>query len=134
VGQVEKANVRAWIWSDYVWHHPETFWKQMPKSVLQSNWYYEDDFTVPRPAGTPAWLRAAEFYARLEEHGYDQIPTGSNWSTPHNFQKTVEYCRKVIAPQRLKGFLTAPWKPTIERERAHHEAAVEQVVQAKASW
>src|SRR5690606_5787590 len=34
VNEVERQNVRAWIWSDYVWHHPELFWKQMPRSVM----------------------------------------------------------------------------------------------------
>ncbi|MDI6828271.1 MAG: hypothetical protein QME62_07300 [Armatimonadota bacterium] len=37
VQQVEKNGVRAWIWSDYVWVHPDRFWEKMPKSVLQSN-------------------------------------------------------------------------------------------------
>ena len=38
------ARLRPWIWSDYAWKHGEEFLKRMPKSVLQSNWYYELDF------------------------------------------------------------------------------------------
>jgi hypothetical protein len=131
VEQVEKAKVRPWIWSDYVWNQPEAFWKNMPKSVLQSNWYYELEFERHFPDDAPGWQRAAKYYRQLEEHGCDQIPTASNWSSPLNFGMTVEHCRQVIAPERLKGFLMAPWKPTIEAERAHHEAAIAQVAQAR---
>lgn len=42
--EVMKKGSRPWIWSDYVWHHPEKFFKMMPKSVIQSNWYYGEDF------------------------------------------------------------------------------------------
>ena len=32
---VERNNVRAWVWSDYVWKHTDEFIAKMPKSVLQ---------------------------------------------------------------------------------------------------
>ena len=35
---------RAWVWSDYVWQHPEAFYAKMPKWVVQSNWYYLAEF------------------------------------------------------------------------------------------
>ena len=44
VKQVERRGVRPWIWSDYGWKHGDEFLKRMPKSVLQSNWYYGLDF------------------------------------------------------------------------------------------
>ena len=49
---VERENVRAWIWSDRMWDHGDDFLKQMPKSVLQSNWYYRNDglFSTPLSA------------------------------------------------------------------------------------
>ena len=56
--QVESKGVRPWIWSDYCWHHKDEFLNRMPKSVLQSNWYYGADFecrrtwTSRRPAST----------------------------------------------------------------------------------
>lgn len=37
IGEVMKNGSHPWIWSDYVWHHKNTFFKNMPKSVLQSN-------------------------------------------------------------------------------------------------
>ena len=127
VEQVENAGARPWIWSDYLWHHEEVFFRKMPKSVVQSNWYYSEDFEDFRSEANRTYVDA---YDKLEAHGYDQIPTGSNWASPLNFERTVAFCRKHIAPERLLGFLTAPWHPTLEPERAHHEAAIEQVAAA----
>ena len=128
VKQVEEAgegNTRPWIWSDYVWNHPEEFLAQMPKSVMQSNWYYSDSFSIDRRKNDRAtYVRA---YAQLEEHGYDQVPTGSNHSFPENFQKTVDYCTKKIAPERLKGFMQTVWRPTQTRYRDRQLEAVDLV-------
>ena len=49
---------------------------------------------------------------RLEKAGCDQLPTGSNCYNDKNLGLTVPFCRKVIAPERLKGFMTAPWCAT----------------------
>jgi len=127
VDAVEKAGARAWVWSDYIWHHPDEFVQKMPKSVLQSNWYYGagfENFAEGDPQKT--YVQA---YDLLEEHGYDQLPTGSNWSTPGNVPGTVEYCMQRIAPERLKGFMTAPWHITLEEFRAEHEAAIDEIAE-----
>jgi len=126
VRHVEKAGTRAWIWSDYLWHHPEEFFKNMPKSVLQSNWYYGAEFKEDIPA--------VKAYLDLEAHGYDQVPTGSNWSIPENFQRTVEYCRTHIDPQHLLGFLQTSWRPTLEEFRRQHMEAIEVAAKARAEW
>jgi hypothetical protein len=113
--QVEKGGARPWVWSDYVWHHPDEFFKKMPKSVLQSNWYYGKEFS--RKIG---YVKA---FLDLEAHGYDQVPTGSNWSDPANFPGLVRYCRRYVSPERLLGFLQTPWLPTLKPfRRAHLEA------------
>jgi hypothetical protein len=124
--QVEKGGVRPWVWSDYVWHHPEDFYATMPLSVLQSNWYYATDFG-------PETIHART-YLDFETHGYDQIPTYSNWSDPRNVMLTVQFCREHIAAQRLKGFLQTAWKPTLEVCRERHEQAIELVRQARTWW
>ncbi len=124
IEQVQAAGVRPWIWSDYVWHHPEDFYKKMPKSVLQSNWYYGEEFDVNDEK------RYVKAYVELEEHGYDQVPTGSNWSNDVNFQRTVDFCKKHIAPELLKGFLHAPWRPTLEQYREHSLNAIRQTAAA----
>jgi hypothetical protein len=123
---VEKGGARAWVWSDYVWHHPEAFYAKMPRTVLQSNWYYGTDF-----GPGVVYARA---YADLEAHGYDQVPTGSNWTDPQNLGQTVDHCRRVIATERLKGFLQTIWKPTLEACRQRHVEAIDLLGQARASW
>ncbi len=115
---VQKAGVRPWIWSDYLWRHPEDFFEMMPKEVLQSNWYYGKEF------GDDKMVLA---YDELDAHGYDQIPTASNHSYKENFSLTVEYCKKHIKPEHLKGFLQTPWRPTIEEYRQRHMEAIDEV-------
>ncbi|MFH1005912.1 MAG: Tat pathway signal protein [Candidatus Latescibacterota bacterium] len=126
VEQVERAGVRAWVWSDYVRRHPDLFFSNMPKSVLQSMWYYDHVFT-----GDREHLKA---YLALEEHEYDQVPCGSTWTDADNFRKTVRFCTDHIAPERLKGFLMAAWKPTVERRRYRHFEAASEVEYGRAEW
>ncbi|MCS6829947.1 MAG: Tat pathway signal protein [bacterium] len=123
VEQVERHGVRAWIWSDYYWHHPEAFVKNMPRSVVQSNWYYGAEFDLQDAA-----VRA---YLELEQHGFEQIPTGSNWSSDVNFERTVQFCRSAIAPERLLGFLQTSWKPTLAQCRQKHLDALQQIAHAR---
>jgi hypothetical protein len=128
VDEIEKNGVRPWIWSDYIWNHEEEFLKKMPKSVLQSNWYY---------GGFPARNEAEENYIRayevLAENGFDQVPTGSNWSSgcDLNFVRTVEYFMNNISSDTVKGFMQAPWKPTIRATKYRHYEAIEHVGQGK---
>lgn len=126
VDQVERGGARAWIWSDYVWHHPEAFFDKMPGSVLQSNWYYGTEFG--------AEVDRVRAYDSLEAHSYDQIPTGSNWQAPENFRGIVSYCAEHVAPERLKGFLQTVWRPTLEDCRRRHEDAIDLVGQVKANF
>jgi hypothetical protein len=117
VEQVEKAGSRTWIWSDYVWEHPEPFWEKMPHSVLQSNWYYGGAFGPD--------VKEVRAYLDLDTNGFDQIPTLSNWTTPDNIPGTVRFCREHLSPERLKGFLLAPWRPTLEACRDRHLDALD---------
>jgi len=128
IGEVEKNGVRPWVWSDYAWHKPDVFFRKMPKSVLQSNWYYGSGFdpnTLKEPVKSYVKL-----YDDLETYGYDQVPTGSNHSVPENFESTVDYCLKVIDPSRLSGFMTAPWRPTLAPCLDRHKEAISQVAKA----
>jgi len=132
VEQVEKRNVRPWIWSDYVWHHPDEFFRKMPKSVLQSNWFYQA--TLKRNRMTKFSRSRVNAYLDLDAHGYDQVPTSSNHANNASFQATVDFCRERIHPKRLKGFLQTPWRATVERYRKHHERAIRQVGTAIRGW
>ena len=128
IGEVEKKNVRSWIWSDYAWHHPDVFFKKMPKSVVQSNWYYGSSFDLNKLENpTKTYV---ELYHKLEAHGYDQIPTGSNWSNDTNMESTINYCKDVINPSRLLGFMTATWRPTLPLCIDKHQDAIKQIGKA----
>jgi hypothetical protein len=119
---VEAAGCRPWVWSDYLWHHPELFWKKMPKHVLQSNWYYGFSFSRKLPH--------VQAYLDLDRHGYEQVPTGSNWNQERNFERTVSFCTRNLKPARLLGFMQSSWKPTLEVCRDRNVAAIEQVGRA----
>jgi len=101
----------------------------MPKTVLQSNWYrhpvtgkaesvYGGVFNKDIPCG--------QAYVDLDQKGYEQIPTISNWETPDNISGTIDFCRKNLSKERLKGFLLTPWKPTLEAARERHLDAIAQ--------
>jgi len=118
--EVEKQGVRPWVWSDYYWKHPAEFLSRMPKTVLQSNWYYEAKFD-------PATNKCVKAYLDLDKAGFDQVPTGSNWSNDVNFKGTVEFCRKNLKPELLKGFLMAPWFFTLPEWQEKNMQAIAQV-------
>ncbi len=110
VEQVEKQNARAWIWPDYMlWNFPDEFLEKMPKTVVQSNWYYDEEF------GNNRYVSA---YRQLESSGYDQIPTGS-YHAQNDFSilNTTMFAQKNIDDKKLLGILQTFWKPTIEEFR-----------------
>jgi len=119
---VEDAGARAWIWSDYGWHHPE-FLTRCPKSVLLSDWYYDEaygGFDIANYTAKGHRERLQQFFD-LEKAGFDPVPCGTNWvgwkrkelnvGADDVIGRLVRLGRDVIAPERLKGFLMAPWAP-----------------------
>jgi len=111
VGEVLKNGSRPWVWSDYYWHNPELFLKYMPKSVIQSNWYYDERFEEN--------IKEVKTYLDLEKYGYDQIPTGSyHENNEKSILNTIQFCEKNIQDVRLLGFLQTFWKPITEE---YHE-------------
>ena len=134
--EVEKHGVRAWIWSDYFWKHPKEFLARMPKSVLQSNWYYRHDFSEKRVDRAqmeerimaslwPEPSAAPSTYVEFEKAGYDQLPCGSVWANDDCMAATVRFCRERISKSRLKGFMMAPWLATLKTNREQLLFAVE---------
>ncbi|MBN1183649.1 MAG: hypothetical protein JXB49_15265 [Bacteroidales bacterium] len=70
----------------------------MPKSVLHSNWYYEETFDE-----TKTYVKA---YLELEKLGYDQMPNGSfHIDNEKSILNTVQFCEKNLNYKRLLGFL-----------------------------
>lgn len=114
-GLCEKSGARPWIWSDYYWHHKDLFIENMSRDILQSNWFYkpireynEADYARDFE------LRAVAAYSELDALGFDQVPTSSTWEYAWNTYQTVALGKDKLSPDRLKGFMTAPWFKTIE--------------------
>ena len=101
----------------------------MPKSVLQSNWYYGSEFDAEKlkALGKEGHITHVKAYEDLDKAGFDQVPTGSNWSHDINFAGTVAHCRKVCSPERLKGFMMAPWFFTLPGWERKNLEAIDQV-------
>ena len=115
----EDCGCRPWVWSDYGWDHADYF-KRCPKSVVQSNWYYDEclgGFDLSKD-NTPHRKRLKEFWL-LEEAGFDQIPCGTNWiggarrraniGANDVIGKLVKLGREVVSDKHLLGFMMAPW-------------------------
>lgn len=109
----QKVNARPWVWADACWSyfgHQEEYLKKMPKSVLQSNWWYKK--LVREKDGSISDFRY-QGYLALEQAGFDQVPTVSVvWGCHENAQQTMELAKTTFAQERTKGFMTAPWRMT----------------------
>ena len=133
IGWVEAGGSRPWVWSDYAWRNPAAFYARMPRTVVQSNWYYEPQFHAgrnPADRGPLTYDRAYLAYNDLAAEGYEQLPTGSNHSSDTNFAATVEYA-DAIPPAGLIGFLHAPWRPTLPENRERLLEAIAQIGAAR---
>lgn len=120
--------MRPWIWADAWTHKGDEFIRRMSKDVLLSGWYYKLGFENDKDGfWSPLWREFAAF----ERAGFDQIPCSSNFFDDGSFEGLVARCDKLIAPQRLKGYLMAPWKITLPGEYERKNlAALDQVVAA----
>ena len=119
VKTVEKNGMRAWMWSDYGWHHPE-FYTRCPKSVLMSNWYYDESYGGFELATNKTTSKAiVQGFYNLDKAGFEQVPCGTNWvgwkrknlgvGADDVIGKLVQVCRRDISKKNLKGFMMAPW-------------------------
>jgi hypothetical protein len=128
VEEVEKNGSRAWIWPDYMlWNEPEQFFKNMPKSVVQGNWFYGEEHDPEN--------KYVKAYLDLDKHGFDQIPTGSyhNYNTG-SIGGTVSFTKEHIDDTRLLGFLQTFWRPTIEENRDRIIGGIELLGKAKKAY
>lgn len=106
----EKQGSRPWMWADYCWDHMDEFIQKMPKSVLQSNWYYH---RIQKNADGTLDTIHSDAYRQLDLAGFDQVPTSSCWAVWYNTQETMDFGKELLDPQRLKGYMTAPWYNTL---------------------
>ncbi len=111
----EKLGARPWVWADKMWHETETYLEKMPKSVLQSNWVYED--LRKNPDGSYRQPKV-EFYRTLNEAGYDQIPcTSTFYGNQYSAVTTMLMGKEELNPDQLLGYMTASWRNARTMER-----------------
>jgi hypothetical protein len=120
--EVEKYGSRAWMFGDDAWFRQESFYANFPKRILLSNWFYGRSFRKAEKPWQPPRMNS---YREFDEHGFDQVPTATNWypgylykdkgikSNDVNFPLTVAHCRQTVSPQRLKGFMMTTWAKTL---------------------
>ena len=130
VDTVEKNGARAWMWSDYGWHHDD-FCEKCPKNVMQQNWYYDSqNGGFDLKTNKTSDLKRLEFFLKLDEAGFDQVPCGTNWvgsvrkklniGADDVMGKLVKFCREHISQEHLQGFMMAPWTATDTPEHLKH--------------
>ena len=121
--EVERHGARPWVWSDKNWVCRAEFKERMPKSILQSNCWYNrlknfvrNDEEIAKRDWPGGWGASCSFL-ELEEDGHDQVPCGSNVEDmDESFLALTRLAKVRIAPERLKGFLMAPWSCTYGKE------------------
>ena len=106
----EGAGVEPWVWSTLSWNEKEreNYFKQMPKSVLQSNGWYNRFKKLPD--GTYAAIQC-NMYRMLDELGYKQVLTSScieGYSM--SSYETMEMAKNELCDSNIVGFMTAPWR------------------------
>ncbi len=128
VAEVEKNSSRAWILPDYMlWNEPDQFYRKMPRSVVQSNWYYGESLDKEE--------KRVKAYLELEENKFDQIPTGSHHdNNTKSIESTMRFGKEYINDSRLLGFLQTFWKPTIEEYRELIIKGIELAGEAKRNF
>lgn len=136
VKTAEKYSMQSWIWTDCNRKHPDTFYKRMPKDVIQSNWYYGKNFTGE---AEPADMKDSEkkrlqYYIDFDKAGFRQIPCGSNWYRDGNFPGLARFCRKNLSKKTMQGMLMAPWFKTTQENRGKLLSAAKEVEEAVNDW
>ncbi|MCI5549880.1 MAG: hypothetical protein MR418_01355 [Clostridiales bacterium] len=110
-----KHGMRPWVWADPCWHNPDEYLRRMPRSVLQSNWWYDP---MPRGADGVFTDHRPDTYRLLDKAGFDQVLTAcSTWSYQFSDKDTLEYASEDLRGSvNFKGVIAAPWQLTTQED------------------
>ena len=97
---------RPWVWADLYWSQKDEYLKKMPKSVLQSNWWYRP---MSKNEDGSFTHQSAQAYIDLDRAGFEQVPTCSAIFCHYCADQTLEFLKEDLSADKLKGFMTAPW-------------------------
>ncbi len=128
INECEKNQTRPWIWADYYWNHKD-FLNWAPKSIVMSNWYYSLNFDLNSEDKDN--VNYVQTFLDLDKAGFDQIPTGSNWSNDENFGLLVKFCKENLSSERLLGYLQTNWHFEHENPKQHILNSIKLEAEAK---
>ena len=111
----EKLGTHPWVWSDPLWHKGEEFIQKMPKSVIQSNWFYFNLDSIDSPNAKRGKFSEKNSYKTLHDEGFYQVPACSGIWYAKSADTTMETLKREISSKRLIGYMDAPWVLTYER-------------------
>ena len=134
--EVARNGARAWVWADPAWNMDD-YCAEMPKDVIQNNWYYWTDIPAIEKAGCRApakedgkipnahyrWMRT---FLDLEKAGFDQIPAATTFYHTESMDMVLDFCRRNVSPERLKGFFLMDWRATTPQPHRRHEILLEE--------
>ena len=140
VRSAERVGMRTMMWSDRGWHD-ETFVRRCPKSVVQNNWYYDEDLQGFDPAQANAEFAARlNLFLKLDKAGFEQVPCGSTWRSAiqlgsgiavnRSIAELIRFGRDNLDPKLLRGFLMAPWEMCNEEGNALSQVGVDVFAEA----
>ena len=135
IDTVKGCGAKPWIWGDLSVFKPEEFKKHIPTDdVVLQPWIY---FGVRREHWTPVkskqryidsnegtmgiefmeenplWQKMTHGGVEAMNHGYETVPTPSNWGeNPWCHDDVVEHFINNNSSGKLLGFMTAPWVNT----------------------
>lgn len=130
--EAERWGATPWVWSDLYWRHGETFVEHMPKSVIQSNWYYARFRKYPD--GDISNKRIST-YEELDTLGYKQIPCTSTCrgydGAELNCMQTIRHSKEKMTDALTLGYMMAPWRNTVPLEEFYLKDAALRLMDAR---
>jgi len=119
---IEKGNCRPWMFSNPGKRDKRSFFANLPKSFLHSPWSYSQSFENQAEPVDSDHL-TGNIFALMSDMGFDLAPCGSVWCggsltkkgmslNVKNYPNLALYCKRRVAPERLKGFFMVPWCPS----------------------
>ena len=130
--EAERWGATPWVWSDFYWRYGESFKKNMPKSAIQSNWYYA---RFRKYADGDISNKRISTYEELDALGYKQIPCTSTCrgydGGELNCIQTILHAKEKMTDDRVLGFMMAPWRNTVPLEEHYLKDASLRLMDAR---
>ena len=115
--ECEKNGTRPWIWASYAIKEYKDFCaNRLPKNVLMSTGWYNNLLPKEQRVMRPQDELSADGLDELDAMGYEQVALCSTWGFKASTLQVLRYSKDRLNPDRLLGFITAPWLMTEKRE------------------